>query len=92
MKMTIELPDDLLIAAKKRAAELRCSLKVLVERGLRRELAIPTPRRESKKRRMRWITVRGGLAPGLDVTDRAAMYDWLTQHRSLRGANPLRGS
>ena len=30
MKMTVGLPDELLIAAKKRAAELHCSLKTLI--------------------------------------------------------------
>ena len=35
MKTTIELPDELLVAAKQRAAELRCTLNTLVERGLR---------------------------------------------------------
>ncbi len=39
MKTTVELPDDLLISAKKRAAELRCSLRTLIERGLRHELS-----------------------------------------------------
>jgi len=27
MKTTVDLPDDLLIAAKKRAADLKCSLR-----------------------------------------------------------------
>src|SRR5205814_9626611 len=73
MKTTIELPDELFVAAKKRAAELRCSLKSLIERGLRNELRqsrAPRPRR----RKIRWVTVRGGLAPGLDVADRESMY------------------
>ena len=76
MKTTIDLPDDLLIAAKKRAAELRCSLRTLIERGLRQELAgARAPR--GRKRTMRWVTVRGELSPGLDLRDRAAMHDWL---------------
>ena len=77
MKTTIDLPDELLIAAKKRAAELRCSLRSLIERGLRHELAS----RKAPRRRIRWVTVRGGLPAGLDVSDRAAMHDWLMRHR-----------
>ena len=77
MKTTIELPDDLLIAAKKRAAELRCTLRTLVERGLRHELLGRTRTDPGKRRVVRWVTVRGGLPPGLDVADRAAMHDWL---------------
>ena len=33
MKTTLELPDDLFIAAKKKAAESRTTLRSLVERG-----------------------------------------------------------
>ncbi len=81
MKTTIDLPDELLIAAKKRAAELRCSLRTLVERGLRHELAVGRPSRPRRKRVIRWVTVRGGLPPGLDLSDRAAMHDWLARNR-----------
>jgi len=35
MKTTVELPDDLLIAAKKRAAELRVPLRSIIEESLR---------------------------------------------------------
>lgn len=39
MKTTIELSDDLLLAAKRLALERRTTLRALVENGLRRELA-----------------------------------------------------
>ena len=81
MKTTIDLPDELLIAAKTRAAELRCSLRSLIERGLRQELAGRNAGRKATRRRIRWVTVRGGLPAGLDVSDRAAMHDWLMRHR-----------
>ena len=77
MKTTIELPDELLIAAKKRAAELRCTLRVLIERGLRHELSGHKDDGRRRRRTIRWVTVRGGLPPGLDIKDRAAMHDWL---------------
>lgn len=77
MKTTVELPDELLIAAKKRAAELRCTLRTLIERGLRHELLGRKGSPRAKRRAIRWVTVRGGLPPGLDVRDRAAMHDWL---------------
>jgi hypothetical protein len=41
MKITIELPDDLVMAAKKRAAELRQPLRKLLEDGLRQQLENP---------------------------------------------------
>jgi hypothetical protein len=79
MKTTVELPDALLIDAKKRAAELRVPLRTLIERGLRRELAEPKKREKPVKRKIRWITHPGGLPPGVDLRDRAAMHDWLAR-------------
>ncbi len=80
MKTTVELPDELLIAAKKRAAETRTSLKEILSRGLRRELARPA-RPSFRKRRIRWVTVAGGLPPGLDLSDREAMHEFLRRTR-----------
>jgi hypothetical protein len=80
MKTTVDLPDSLLIAAKKRAAEERLTLKVLIERGLRRQLA-RAPDGTPRSRAIRWITVDGGVPPGLDVGDRALMREWIRQNR-----------
>jgi hypothetical protein len=79
MKTTIDLPDELLIEAKKRAAEERTSLRKLVTRGLRQLLDTEkgTPAKGSRK--IRFVTVEGGLPPGLDVSDRAAMHRWLRE-------------
>ncbi len=80
MKTTIDLPDELLIAAKKKAAETRTTLREIFERSLRRELTAPT----GGKRRapqIRWVTAPGGLPPGLEIADRAAMHDWLSRNR-----------
>lgn len=77
MKTTIELPDDLLIAAKKRAAELRRPLRSLVEEGLRARLARREKGRATKPRKIRWVLVKGGLPPDLDLTDRVKMHDWM---------------
>ena len=81
MKTTIELPDNLLIAAKQRAAEVRCTLRTLIERGLRHELSQTKRGGRTRRPRIRWVTVRGGLPTGLDVRSRAAMRDWLRRHR-----------
>lgn len=78
MKTTVELPDDLVIEVKKAAAERRTTIRDLVERGLRRELAAgESPDRV--RRRIRWVSVDGGLPPGLDVADREAMHDGLVR-------------
>jgi len=78
MKTTVDLPDDLLIRAKKHAAETRTSLRVLIERGLRRELSARTrsPARRTP-RKIRWVVAPGGLPPGLDVSDRSSLVTWM---------------
>ncbi len=81
MRTTIDLPDDLLIAAKKQAAESRSTLREIFERGLRRELAGKGGARRGRAPAIRWVTARGGLPPGLDVSDRAAMHDWIGRQR-----------
>ena len=81
MKTTVELRDSLLIAAKKKAAEDRTTLREILERGLQRELSArqrTQPQRASRP--IRWVTVKGGLPDGLDVADRASMHDWLRKN------------
>jgi hypothetical protein len=77
MKTTIESPDDLFVAAKKRAAETRSTLRELVERGLRRELGGAGGSKRRRSVPVRWVIVEGDLAPNLDLSDRAAMSDWV---------------
>lgn len=79
MKTTVEIPRELLIEAKKRAAELRVPLRQLVEEGLRARLSRPARRSGSARRRIRWVTVPGALPPRLDVSDREAMHEWLRE-------------
>ncbi|MBI3940545.1 MAG: hypothetical protein HY315_06895 [Acidobacteria bacterium] len=77
MKTTLELPDELLIAAKKRAVEWRRPLRSLVEEGLRAVLKSPVSRRPVQKRRIQWVIAEGRVPWVIDVADRAAMHDWL---------------
>ncbi len=78
MKTTIDLPDHLLIAAKKRAAETRSTLRELVTRGLRREMHEP---RRPRRRPIRWISVPLGLPPKLDLSSREKMWEWFESER-----------
>lgn len=77
MKTTVDLPDHLLIAAKKRAAETRTTLRKILERGLRRELQEQGRARpvRGKRKRIRWVTVPGGPIPGVDISDRLKMWE-----------------
>ena len=82
MKTTVELPDDLFVAAKRRAAEDRTTLRAIVERGVRAQLRRPrTGGKRAGRSAIRWVTVDGGLPPGLGLQDRAAMHEWLRAHR-----------
>jgi hypothetical protein len=78
VKTTIDLPDRLVIEAKKAAAERRTTLRALIERGLRRELAQDS----SKGRKLRVVTADGGLPPGLDIRSRESMVNWILGDRS----------
>jgi hypothetical protein len=81
MKTTVELPDDLLLAAKRRALESRTTLRHILERALRRELRQAGGRPTRRPRRIRWVTSAGGLPPGLEVSDRSQMWDWIQGER-----------
>jgi hypothetical protein len=61
MRMTIHLPDELLITARQRAAEKGMTLRAIIERSLRREIRQPRAGRRAGRRRIRWVTVPGGL-------------------------------
>jgi hypothetical protein len=78
MKTTLELPDELLIAAKKRAAEQRRPLRALIEEGLR--VVLEGSAQRQRKRTVTLVTVKGGLAPGLDLSNRKSMREWIEKH------------
>ena len=79
MKTTIELPDELLIEAKQRAAEQRRPLRALFEEGLR--LALRKPERKARRKQVTLVTVKGGLPRGLDLSNREAMYEWFDKSK-----------
>jgi hypothetical protein len=77
MKTTLELPDELLIEAKKKAAEERRPLRALIEEGLRMVLR----KGPASRKKVTLVTVKGGLARGFDVSNRESMYEWLDRHK-----------
>ena len=82
MKTTIDLPDELFVAVKRRAAVDRSTVRAMVERGLRAELrASKGPQKRAGRKAIKWVTVDGGLPAGLDLRDRAAMHDRLRADR-----------
>jgi hypothetical protein len=76
-KTTIEIADELFVAAKRHAAGQRTTLRALIERGLRSELRGARPKKAPAG--IKWVTVDGGLPSGIDVADRAAMVNHLVR-------------
>lgn len=76
MKTIVELPDELLAAAKKLAADQHTTLRALIVRGLREVLAAPEGPENPP---IEWVVTDGGLPPGLDLSNRESLYEWLRE-------------
>ena len=75
MRTTVNLPDDLMRAAKSRAAEEGVTLTQLIAEGLRSRVETTSPQPEFRLR-----TFRGaGLQPGIDLSDNAATLDLMDE-------------
>lgn len=80
MKTTIDIPDSLLLQAKKLAAERNTTLKALVESALREVLASAS--RPRRRYRFETHTFEGkGLKPGLDWDDWGAIRTLIYEGR-----------
>jgi hypothetical protein len=78
MKTTLDLPDDLFVAAKKQAADERRSFRDLVAQGLRAQVSGAGRRKRGRAApAIAWVTVKGGLPEGMDLSDRDRMHDRL---------------
>ena len=78
MRTTVDLSDELLRQAKKRAADAGIPLREVIEAALRSYLA-----RGSKRSgyRLRWSTEKGRLQPGVHLDDRDALFDLMDGRR-----------
>jgi hypothetical protein len=85
-RTTVRLPDDLLERAKRKAAAEGRSLTALIEEGLRRVLNGRPPDATSGRVSLPVSSAGGGLAPGIDLNDNAALQeiDDLDAARRLR--------
>jgi hypothetical protein len=80
MKATIAIPDELFRAAKRKALEDGTAVRTILERALRPELK--SSERPRLARKIQWVTSPGGLPPGLVLTARAKMREWIEGSRS----------
>ena len=72
MRTTIDINDELMRQAKKRAANDRVPLRDGVEDALRRYLS-EKPAATGYK--LKWTTESGELMPGVDLDDRDSLFD-----------------
>jgi putative antitoxin of VapBC-like toxin-antitoxin system len=73
MRTTLDLDDQLMKTAKRRAAETGRTLSSMIETALRELLA--DENRSKGNYRLKWVVVPGGAQPGVDITDRDALLE-----------------
>ncbi len=78
MRTTVEISDDLLRRAKKRAADEGGPLRRVVEDALRIYLS---NRPRPTGYRLRWRTEKGRLLPGVRLEDRESLFDLMDGRR-----------
>jgi hypothetical protein len=74
-RTTVRLPDDLLRRAKRKAVAEGRSLTALIEDGLRRVLNERPSAGKAKRVRPRISTATGGLMPGINLDESAALQE-----------------
>ena len=78
MRTTVELNDEILREAKRRAAQESTTLRDIIERALRAHLM---KGRRRAGYRLQWKTERGRLQPGVRLDDRDALIDLMEGRR-----------
>ena len=74
MRTTIHIPDDLLKEVKKLSAESHTTVTAIIEDALRERLS--RRRRKPRSNPLRLTTYgEGGIQPGVDLDDSAALLD-----------------
>ena len=72
MRTTLDISDELFRQTKRRAADEGTTFRSIVEAALRSYLAGQKP---SSDYRLAWPTRRGTIQPGVDLSDRDALFD-----------------
>ncbi|MBI2058602.1 MAG: DUF2191 domain-containing protein [Nitrospirae bacterium] len=73
MRTTLDLDDGLVRAAKRRALEAGTTLTRVIEDALR--LVLRPPAKKQKPFRLKLLTFKGELRPGVDLSDRDSLYE-----------------
>ena len=76
MRTTINLPDDLILRAKKAALEADTTLTEIIANALREALTKPRRKSRGNKTNLSAFTYgEGGVQPGVDLDDTSALLD-----------------
>lgn len=78
MRTTIDIPDELLRRAKKKAAAEGLTLREIIETALQAYFRSRPP---GATYRFKWTTERGRLQPGVNLDDRDALFDLMDGRR-----------
>jgi hypothetical protein len=81
MRTTVRLDDALLEQAKREAARRSETLTALIEQGLRLLLAQSRPHEKRRRVVLPACKAGGGVFPGIDLNDSAALLDIMEQRR-----------
>jgi hypothetical protein len=74
-RTTIRLPEELIARAKRKATEEGVSMTALIEKGLRRVLNESRGQAPASRALPPVSSARGGLMPGVDLNDTAALEE-----------------
>jgi len=81
MRTTVRLEEALIDQAKREAERRGETLTALIEQGLRLLLAQSQPRRRREVVKLPVSTAGGGMLPGVDLDDSAALLDIMEGRR-----------
>jgi hypothetical protein len=79
MRTTLDLEDQLLIKARRKAVERETTLTEIVEEALR--FYLTAARKPVRRMTSRWVVVSGTREPDVDIADRDRLYDALEGRR-----------
>ena len=88
MRTTLSLDDDLMRVVKRRPAEAGRTVSSMIETALRELLRQED--RTDRTYRLLWVTVPGGVQPGVDLTDRDRDKLLDRMEEPSRGIGPIR--
>jgi hypothetical protein len=83
-RTTVRLPAALIALAKRKAAAEGRSLTALIEDGLRRVVSERAPADTTKRIMPPVSTATGGLMPGIDLNETAALQEAEDRNRAAR--------